>query len=508
MEEQDLEKFANSKLDVLRKLNLSSIFENTSDSVWAINSHYEILFANKIFISAFYSSFGIELKLGTNLLLSLPEPIREVWKLRYDKALNNESFSFIDKVNIGLESLYIEVFMNPIILDKKLIGALFFGKDITERKLDELALKNSQLLLKASLESQKDTILFSIDKNYEYLYFNSAHAKVMKYAYDKEIEIGSNILECMSSENDRLVAKENFDRALLGESHSNIRVYGDENKAYYESFFNPIRNDENKIIGTTGLARDVSHRKKTELALLERERELKELNTTKDKLFSIIGHDLCNPFNNILGFSDLLIENLNDPSFNEHEKYLKIINDSANNTLILLQNLLDWAKSQTGMLSVREEKLILSDIILEVIELKKPNAKAKNISINYYLAKEIKISTDKNLLKTILRNLISNAIKYTEPEGEIQISAIQKKEWIELTVSDNGIGISKEKQHKLFKLSLESSTIGTANEKGSGFGLLLCKDFIKKLNGKLWVESIEGKGSDFKFTLPLGKLLK
>jgi signal transduction histidine kinase len=327
----------------------------------------------------------------------------------------------------------------------------------------------------------------------------------MKHAYGKDIKMGMNILECISSENDREVSKENYDRALLGESHSNIRIYGDKNKAYYESFFNPIKNDENEIIGATVLARDISKRKESELALIEREVELKELNSTKDKLFSIIGHDLRSPFNNILGFSKLLIEKVNDPSFTKNENYLKFIYNSANNTLILLDNLLNWAKSQTGMINLNRERIVLSDSILEIIKHYNPIAKAKNITLNYFTEDEIEIYADKNLLNTVLRNLISNAIKFTNTKGKISIYAIENKDFVEVTISDNGIGISKERLKQLFLLTPDSCAVGTANEKGSGLGLLICKDFIEKHNGKLWVESIEGRGSDFKFTLPKGK---
>lgn len=503
MEKEKANRIVGRNIEILDKLNFSSIFENTKDSVWAINGEYEILYANKIFISAFHASFGINLKLGTNLLLSLPQPIREIWKSRYDRALNNESFSFIDQVNTGNVSLYIEVFMNPIINEERIIGALFFGKDITKRMIDELALKNSQLLLKASLESQKETILFSINKNYEYLYFNSAHQNVMKYAYGKEIEIGMNILECISTEDDRAEAKENYDRALRGESHTNIRIYGDENKAYFESYFNPIKNDKNEIIGATGLARDISERKKSELALLKREKELQELNSTKDKLFSIIAHDLRSPFNNILGFSELLIEKVNDDTFTESEKYLNIIFSSANNTLVLLDNLLNWAKSQTGTISFNPVKLVFTNIIMEVLKIEKPIAKAKNISLNSFAADEIEVYADENMLKIILRNLISNAIKFTKQGGEIRVFAISIKDWVEITISDNGIGMKEEKLKELFNVSTNSSTIGTANEKGSGLGLMLCKEFIEKHQGEIWVESEEGQGSDFKFKLPL-----
>lgn len=491
--------------DSFSMLDLSSIFENTKDSVWSVNTAYEILYANNIFVDAFYKSFGIKLKPGTNIISSIPEPIRATWKSRYDRALNKESFSFSEEVITKMGTLYIEVYVNPIVDNGKVIGALFFGKDITQRKLDELSLKNSQLLLKASLESQKDTILFSINKNYEYLYFNSAHENVMKYAYGKQICIGMNVLDCISDEKDRITAKENYDRALSGESHTNIRIFGDENKAYYESFFNPIKNQDNEIIGATGLARDISERKKSELALIEREKELRQLNTTKDKIFSIIGHDLRGPINHILGFSELLIEKVNDPTFTDAKKYSEIIHNAANNNLILLDNLLNWAKSQTKMIGFAPEKLILSDIVLEVIKLYKPAAKAKNISLHYLTADEIQVSADVNMMKTVLRNLIFNAIKFTNPKGEIRINGSQKKNWVEVTVSDNGIGMSQEKLNALFNLSSNTTTIGTANEKGSGLGLLICKEFIENHGGKIWAESTQGNGSCFYFTLPFAK---
>jgi PAS domain S-box-containing protein len=498
--------YENKKFELLKELNLAAIFENTKDSVWAINPAYEILYANDIFITAFHVCFGVSLKQGTNLLMSLPEPLREDWKSRYDRALGNESFSFVDCVNTGNTLLYLEVFMNPIVISEEIIGALFFGKDITKRKLDEKALIESQLLLKSSIESQRDTILFSINKDYRYLYFNSAHAKVMKHAYGTDIENGMNILDCISSEEDRVIAKDNYDRALKGETHSNVRKYGKENVAYYESFFNPILNDNNEIIGATGLARDISKRKKSELALMESERELKELNSTKDKLFSIIAHDLRSPFNSIIGFSELLIEKVNDNTFTESEKYLNFINSSANNTLVLLDNLLVWAKSQTGLIHFIPHKLVFSDIIIEVLRLEKLMAKAKNISLNYFTADEIEVYADENMLKIILRNLISNAIKFTKPGGEIRVFAVLMEDWVEITISDNGIGMNEEKRKEIFKLSSDSSVVGTANEKGSGLGLLLCKDFIERHKGEIWVESKEGKGSEFKFTLPAHKL--
>lgn len=238
-------------------------------------------------------------------------------------------------------------------------------------------------------------------------------------------------------------------------------------------------------------------------ALKKSDAKLKESNDTKDKFFSIIAHDLRSPFNNILGFSELLVENLNKFETEETEKYLGIINSSANNTLILLDNLLNWAKSQTGGISFNPKKIIISNVILEILKLKKSIAKAKNISLNYLSSDEIEVYVDENMLRTVLRNLISNAIKFTKFGGDIRVYAISKQDRVEITVTDNGVGIDEEIRNKLFSLETNETSIGTANEKGSGLGLILCKEFVEKHGGKIWVESELGKGSDFKFTLPI-----
>ncbi len=237
----------------------------------------------------------------------------------------------------------------------------------------------------------------------------------------------------------------------------------------------------------------------------ENEIQLRELNETKDKLFSIIAHDLRSPFNSILGFSDLLINIVNSQDTEKTKKYSSLIYLTARNTLILLDNLLDWGKSQTGKINFNPEKLILSSIIQNVVETSRSNAIIKNISLNIIPLDDIAVCADQNMLKTVLRNLISNAIKFTNLNGEININSIQNQDFCEINISDNGVGMNQEKCNRLFNLNTNITTIGTANEKGSGLGLILCKEFVEKLGGNIWVESKEGKGSNFKFTLPLSK---
>ena len=164
---------------------------------------------------------------------------------------------------------------------------------------------------------------------------------------------------------------------------------------------------------------------------------------------------------------------------------------------------MNWAKSQTGQINFNPQQINLSSTINELVEGSNSLAAAKEISLCYNKTEEVTVYADKDMLKIVLRNLISNAIKFTKPGGNINILAKNEQNQIEITISDNGIGMNEESKAKLFKVGTNKTTIGTANEKGSGLGLILCKELVEKQGGKIWIESELGKGSDFKFTLPL-----
>ncbi|RAI92198.1 phospho-acceptor domain-containing protein [Algoriphagus yeomjeoni] len=229
--------------------------------------------------------------------------------------------------------------------------------------------------------------------------------------------------------------------------------------------------------------------------------KLEELNQTQNKLFSIIAHDLRNPFNNIVGLSELLKES--DTDKGQAIEYADLINSTAKNTLNLLDNLLNWAKSQTGELSFTPSKIKLTKVISEIIWLKESLAKAKHISLTYSPTRDIELYTDRNILDTILRNLISNAIKFTKQGGYIIVLATADEHQVQISICDNGVGMNQETIRKIFDPSSTMTSLGTENEGGSGLGLVLCREFVKRLNGHLWVESVVGKGSKFIFTLPL-----
>jgi signal transduction histidine kinase/ligand-binding sensor domain-containing protein len=240
-----------------------------------------------------------------------------------------------------------------------------------------------------------------------------------------------------------------------------------------------------------------------EKSVEEKTAELNELNISKDKFFSIIAHDLKTPFNTIIGFSDLMKDSikLNDPA--TFYEYTEMINTSAVQTLRLLENLLEWANAQRGKLSYIPSIVNLNEIIKDEFALLEEMSLNKNIELRSFADDSLTIVGDKNMIRTILRNLISNALKFTHKNGHVQIKTITYNDCIEIAVSDDGMGITTETMAKLFRIDANLTTRGTENERGTGLGLFLCKEFVEKHGGKIWAESEEGKGSSFKFLIPL-----
>ncbi len=230
--------------------------------------------------------------------------------------------------------------------------------------------------------------------------------------------------------------------------------------------------------------------------------KLIELNATKDKFFNIIAHDLKNPFNGILGLTDLIVSYKEKYDLKGIIQYVELINESAHGAFKLLENLLQWARSQTGGIDFKPENFKLVNLVSDVIGLSENMATSKNITINAEISRNLIIFADENMLNTILRNLLTNAIKFTKKDGKIIITATEQDTDIQITVSDTGIGMNEDKMKRLFKISEKVSTLGTEKETGTGLGLILCKEFVAKHGGRIWVESEVGKGSTFKFTIP------
>ncbi len=243
-------------------------------------------------------------------------------------------------------------------------------------------------------------------------------------------------------------------------------------------------------------------RTKSMLELSKSYEEIKELNLSKDKLFSIIAHDLKNPFNALIGITELIIDEKDTIDDKELEDYLKIVNESARRGYDLLENLLEWALSQLNKVKYEPELLNLHDLTEKTIAVLKLNLKAKKLSLKNNIPIDTQCYADKNMIETVLRNLVTNAIKYSFEENKIELEFDKSENEIICSVKDYGTGMSEKVLKNLFSLAGSKSNPGTNNEKGTGLGLILCKELVEKNNGKLWVESKENEGSTFHFSLP------
>lgn len=265
----------------------------------------------------------------------------------------------------------------------------------------------------------------------------------------------------------------------------------------------PIFNNEGNIIKTICTYLDVTDHRIADAALRKSEATLRELNATKDKLFSIISHDLKGPFSSIVGFSELLVDKLQKNDLKSVNEYGRIILESSWQAMDLLTNLIEWSRLQTGRMTYNPTPESFVSMAKNVIRLLNASAVQKSIDINIALNEDIMVMADRAMINTVLRNLISNAIKFTKPGGKIIIDASKKGKYLHASVADTGIGMSKDLAEKLFMFDATVSNPGTHNEKGTGLGMILSKDFISKHNGEIWVESEPGRGSRFFFTLPV-----
>lgn len=248
-------------------------------------------------------------------------------------------------------------------------------------------------------------------------------------------------------------------------------------------------------------------RTRANLHLADNYTRIKNMVVTKDKMFSLIAHDLLGPIGALLGLSNHALECGDKLEIDDQKKYIKLINDGATKAYTLVNNLLTWARTQTDRISFSPKIHPVNDIIKDVLKLFEVRTGVKEISLIAEMDDDLIVLADKDMLQTVLRNLISNAVKFTHRGGQVRVEAHRtiedNKEFVEISVKDNGLGLEPEIKNNLFKIDKNVSTPGTEKESGTGLGLILCKEFVEKHKGKIWVESEAGKGSAFYFTLPV-----
>ena len=386
-------------------------------------------------------------------------------------------------------------------------------RDISKRKNAETLLRESEEKYRTFIEHSTDAVVLT-DENGRIIEWNYAQEELTSiernnalgmYVWDMQYELLPKELKTKTKRDSfkkvfKEILKENGSAIPLGYYEVPIESKDGKRKIIQQSGF-VIETSKGRRLGS--ITRDITKIKEDHKKINDQNKELEKLNVAKDKFFSIIAHDLRSPFNGLIGLSEYILKNQENLTFNELQEMLLSFNDSTSNLYNLLNNLLSWAKSQTGTLDFNPKKLALQQLCSDTIKLSKESARSKNIElIADYPDEEILVEADPDLIKTVLRNLLSNAVKFTPKGGKIVFECKEKNEDnVLIAIKDNGIGMNKYILDSLFKIDKNLSRKCTYNEKGTGLGLLLCKEFVEMHGGNIWVESKPEKGSTFYFTL-------
>ncbi|MDD3052288.1 MAG: PAS domain-containing sensor histidine kinase [Candidatus Cloacimonetes bacterium] len=486
------------------RLRLKTLIQTIPDLIWLKDNEGVFLTCNPRF-EQFFGAIETDI-IGKTDYDFVPKDLADFFRKKDNEAKLAEkpsvNLEWVTFASDGHKEL-LETIKTPMYdSDGKLIGILGISRDITEHKQTEDALYKSRSRLSLAMDVARLGIwefdfskqLFTLENRFYSLFGTNIDEQEetmslekfsKKFVHPDDISIIASVLE-------KAIADDNSGSTYKIE----IRMLHDCGGIRNVAVRFVVQKDEfNKTTKCSGVVQDITTIKKAEL-------ELRELNVSKDKFFSIIAHDLKNPFNTIIGFSEILKEQIQKGDYNEIGYLADSINNSAVQTYGLLENLLEWANSQRNKIIFDPININLKELFVVESGSLFDMAAKKNIELKNLLPDNLFITADKNMIRTILRNLISNAVKFTPKNGRIEISAIIKDNYIEIAVSDNGIGMTEKIRVSLFKIDANLSTPGTENEKGTGLGLILCKEFVEKHGGKIWVESESGKGSVFRFTLP------
>ena len=382
-----------------------------------------------------------------------------------------------------------------------LIGSI---SDISKRKNAEDALLQEKLLLRTIIDNIPDSI-YCMDLACRKTLANSTDVRYMGAGSESEV-LGKDDFAFYPYEKAREFFALDQSVILSGKPLLNSEeslVDGNGEKKWLLSSKIPMFDKDGKVIGLLGIGRDITDRRLAQEEVKHKNEELQKLNAAKDKYFSIIAHDLRSPFNGFLGLTQIMVEELPDLSPEEIRKIAVSMRDSATNLYRLLENLLQWSSMQQNRIPFDPKVIHLNPIISESLAMIWQSSLNKKIEILCLTSGDLEVYADSNMLQTIIRNIVSNSVKFTENGGKVTISANRSEDhFIKLSVTDSGIGMNSEMLENLFQLGSNTSRKGTEGEASTGLGLMICKEFVEKLGGRLWVESEEGKGSTFYFTIP------
>ncbi|MHC1774551.1 MAG: PAS domain S-box protein [Lentimicrobium sp.] len=404
--------------------------------------------------------------------------------------------------DIKIGDKWFEVTVDPFFdKDKRIAGAVHIVRDITEKKVSLENLMRSEEIFSKAFKLHPGMVGISTLKEGKYIEINRHFTEIL--GWERHEVIGKSSVELGIYAD----FKQRAEMLSLIEKNGSVKDFEVKLRTRSGDIRTGLFSSETIVMGDQECllvqVNDITERIRSGEALKKSEERLRELNATKDRFFSIIAHDLKSPFNNIVGFSNLLVDLVKGKCNDEIVEYAEIIRNASEQAMDLLLNLLEWSRMQTGRIAFTPEVIDVVKLVREACELSDVTARLKNIRIVEELPEKLTAFADKAMIGAVLRNLISNAVKYTNSGGNVAVSAKMPVNELLVSVSDNGVGISKAALEKLFRIEESISTKGTRNEKGTGLGLLLCKEFVEKHAGRIWVESEMGKGSTFYFTIPM-----
>ncbi|MGE5679980.1 MAG: PAS domain S-box protein [Bacillota bacterium] len=486
------------------------VYEASRDGI-SVEVDRKFILVNDSFARMFGYDSSAELIGQDSLEIVADEDIRKVAgyissREREEPAPN--MYDFVGKRKDG-SSFFVEASVTSYRSENK-VCIVRTLRDITERKRSQEALKDSEEKYRSITENIDDFLWTAevVNGRLRPVFYTSSVEKVTGYQQEEFLD-SSNFWFKLIYPDDIELFKRKFRNLLQDQAR-----YSDEielrivnklgNIVWVKNKFKVIRNTGGRIVKLYGLVSDITLNKKAEEDLKKSAMELRELNSTKDKFISIISHDLRTPFSSILGFTDILLSEM-DMSESQQTQYIKYIRESSENMLALVNSLLDWTRLQTGRVKFEPARIKAFEVINKSVSIVNGAALKKNITISSSVDPSLYIHADLNLLMQVVNNLLSNAIKFTKPDGSITIQAEFSDNFnkVEFIVSDTGTGIKMENLDKLFKVDSKFTLDGTAGEKGSGLGLSIVRDIIEKHGGEIWVESQYGKGSQFHFTIPV-----
>ena len=392
---------------------------------------------------------------------------------------------------------------------------IFQQSEELSAQADSLSQVNQELEKLSVVARETDNVVIILDKDGNFEWINNSFTRIYGATLEDFVkEKGRNILE--SSFNPYI----NDIVHKCRESKETIRYQSEEKlkdgrTVWMQSTLTPILDDNKNIVRFVAVDSDITAIKKAQELISQQKEEienqrdkLEKLNKTKDKFFSIIAHDLRNPFHSILGFADLLIKNYREIEDEKKQEYIQLMHESSQYAYHLLENLLHWSRSQTERIQFSPVNVDLFEIIDEINHMLLASFKKKDITFSNEIPEGTLVFGDKNMISTIVSNLVNNATKFTPDGGSIKVFHEATDQDITIHISDTGIGMEQKVIDKLFNLDQFYSTTGTDGESGTGLGLIVIHEFVKKHNGTISVKSKPGKGSTFSITLPGSKMKK